>query len=122
MAEAKLHHKKSHLRAAEAALIKARDAIVDQVSLAANTRQLLDASLQKKGRDFLTHGLDHVHVEGPVVWAYVSKLCGAVITTVRQQHAYDCRDIADWMIFRAHVSKHCDVAAPMVRQPNEDNH
>lgn len=64
MAQAKLVHENSHLRAFRAAFRNARDAVVDQCSLAAHVCWFLDSALQKSTEDFFISIIDHSRVEG----------------------------------------------------------
>lgn len=95
--QVKLAHEKSRPRAFEGALLNTRDAIADQNSLTANSRQFLGSSLQKSGGDFFKHVPDHVRVKESMFCANMSNHCDVVATTARQQHEDICPDIAEWL-------------------------
>lgn len=90
MAQAKLAHERSCLRAFEPALLNIRDAVADQSSISVDTHRLLDASLQRSARDFFMLVLDHVNAEGSVFCANMSDQCDIIATTVHQQHEDTC--------------------------------
>lgn len=91
----KLTRQNALWRALEALLLNVQEAAADQKSLAASTRLILEASLQKGSGDFFLCILDQVHVEESVFCSRSSELCNVVLITAGQQHKDICQGIVE---------------------------
>lgn len=69
--------------------------VVDQSSLASNTRPFIHTSSQKIFTDFFMHVLDHDRAKGSTFHSNMSRYFVAFATTARQQHEGNCRIIPE---------------------------